>query len=268
METKLRKEKMELIHCKLGFKNLFVVDSVGKSDDLALLWGEEIIVDIQNFSRRHINGVLVEPNSNLRWKFTGFYSHPEVNKRFESWELLRYLANLNPGPWLCLGDFNEVVMAFEKWGGRAKSSSQIRNFQTTLEFCELTDLGYRGPKYMWTNCQECQDFVKERLDRGMVNSGWRELFPEAEIIVEAKTTSDHAVLVLHLLGQRAEQPKGRRFRFKACWLAERGYQLNVAQGGEVPRADWALKKIKHELELLLDKEDVKWKQWAKATWLM
>jgi hypothetical protein len=178
------------------------------------------------------------------------------------------LANLNPGPWLCLGDFNEVVMAFEKWGGRAKSSSQIRNFQTTLEFCELTDLGYRGPKYMWTNCQECQDFVKERLDRGMVNSGWRELFPEAEIIVEAKTTSDHAVLVLHLLGQRAEQPKGRRFRFKACWLAERGYQLNVAQGGEVPRADWALKKIKHELELLLDKEDVKWKQWAKATWLM
>jgi hypothetical protein len=66
METKLRKEKMELIHCKLGFKNLFVVDSVGKSDDLALLWGEEIIVDIQNFSRRHINGVLVEPNSNLR----------------------------------------------------------------------------------------------------------------------------------------------------------------------------------------------------------
>jgi exonuclease III len=30
METKLRRKKMELIRCKLGFKNLFVVDCVGK----------------------------------------------------------------------------------------------------------------------------------------------------------------------------------------------------------------------------------------------
>jgi exonuclease III len=96
METKLRKEKMELIRYKLGFKNLFAVDSVGKSGGLALLWGEEIMVDIQNYSGRHINGMLVEPNSNLQWKFTGFYGHPNVNKRSEAWELLHYLASLSP----------------------------------------------------------------------------------------------------------------------------------------------------------------------------
>jgi hypothetical protein len=37
METKLRREKMEVIHHKLGFPNLFVVDCVGKSRGLALL---------------------------------------------------------------------------------------------------------------------------------------------------------------------------------------------------------------------------------------
>ena len=89
----------------------------------------------------------------------------------------------------------------EKWGGRAKSNSQLCSFQTTLEFYELTDLGYRGPKYTWTNCQEGQDFVKERLDKGMVNSGWRGIFLEAEIVVEVITTSDHAILMLHLFGQ-------------------------------------------------------------------
>jgi hypothetical protein len=111
-----------------------------------------------------------------------------------------------------LGDFNEVVTMSERWGGRVKSTSQLRSFQTTLEFCKLTYLGYRGPKYTWTNCQGGQDFVKERLDRRMVNSRWRSIFPEAEIVVEVMTTSDHAVLVLH------------QFCFKACWTEERGYQ--------------------------------------------
>jgi hypothetical protein len=58
METKLRKMKMEQIRCKLGFKNSFVVESIGKSGGLALLWGEEISVDIQNYSNRHINGII------------------------------------------------------------------------------------------------------------------------------------------------------------------------------------------------------------------
>jgi hypothetical protein len=58
METKLRREKMEVIHHKLGFPNLFVVDCVGKSGGLALLWGDEIVVEIQNYSLRHINGII------------------------------------------------------------------------------------------------------------------------------------------------------------------------------------------------------------------
>jgi exonuclease III len=48
METKLQRERMEIIRCKLGFKNLFMVDYVGKGGGLALLWGEEAMVNIQN----------------------------------------------------------------------------------------------------------------------------------------------------------------------------------------------------------------------------
>jgi hypothetical protein len=36
---------------------MFVVDSIGKSRGLALLWGEETNVTIQNFSQHHINGM-------------------------------------------------------------------------------------------------------------------------------------------------------------------------------------------------------------------
>ena len=134
------------------------------------------------------------------------------------WELLRYLAGLSPDPWLCLGDFNEVMTMLKKCGGGAKSNTQLCNFQTTLEYCELTNLEYKGPKDTWTNCHDGHEFIKEKLDQGTVNSGWRELYPDAKIAVEVVTTSNHALLVLHLAGHRIEKSKTWRFHYKPVGL--------------------------------------------------
>jgi hypothetical protein len=46
METKSRQKKLERIRCKLGFSNMFVVDCVGKGGGLALLWKEEMRMEI------------------------------------------------------------------------------------------------------------------------------------------------------------------------------------------------------------------------------
>jgi hypothetical protein len=61
METKLRQVKMERIRYSLGFNNLFVVNSVGKSGGLALLWNEDAGLEIQNYSRRHIHATIKNP---------------------------------------------------------------------------------------------------------------------------------------------------------------------------------------------------------------
>jgi hypothetical protein len=37
------------------------VDSVGRSGGLALFWKEEFCVTIQNYSRRHINAIIKNP---------------------------------------------------------------------------------------------------------------------------------------------------------------------------------------------------------------
>jgi hypothetical protein len=65
METKLRKSKMELVRCKLSFSNMIVVDSVGKSGGLALLWNETAGVEVRNFSYRHINAIVRYPLTGL-----------------------------------------------------------------------------------------------------------------------------------------------------------------------------------------------------------
>jgi hypothetical protein len=46
MENKIRKNKMEVIQCKLNFTSMFVVDCVGRSGGMALLWGDEVFVEV------------------------------------------------------------------------------------------------------------------------------------------------------------------------------------------------------------------------------
>jgi hypothetical protein len=83
---------------------MFIVDSVGKSGGLALLWMIEAGVEIQNYSRRHINANVCSSPNNPTWKLTGFYGHPDPSKRKEGWSLLRYIARMDPIPWVCLGN--------------------------------------------------------------------------------------------------------------------------------------------------------------------
>jgi exonuclease III len=98
METKCHRNKMESVRVKLGFDCLFIVDSVGRSGGLALLWNNSELVEIQNYSKRHINAIVKDGAIAHSWKFTGFYAHPDWTKRHESWALLNHLRSFVPLP--------------------------------------------------------------------------------------------------------------------------------------------------------------------------
>jgi exonuclease III len=144
METKCSKARVEMVRIKLGFTGAFTVDPVGRSGGLTLLWKEEKEVEIQNFSRRHINAIITEEGVQS-WKLTGFYGHPEWAKRHEAWDLLFHLKSYIPDPWLVIGDFNEILEQSEKEGGAQRREAQMDLFRNTLENCQLSDLGFIGP---------------------------------------------------------------------------------------------------------------------------
>jgi hypothetical protein len=64
METKLQVHCLESIKVRVGFGSVFVVDCVGQSGGLALMWKGELSVEIQNYSCFHINAIVrTEANS-------------------------------------------------------------------------------------------------------------------------------------------------------------------------------------------------------------
>lgn len=134
IETKLRSNKMVEIKLKAGLKNIFVVDCEGRSGGLALLWGAEVDLKIVNYSRRHIHTKITSHELGTLWKFTDFYRHPVPHKRHEVWSLMHHLKSMGLLPWVCVGDFNEILDLSEKVGGSGRSNQLMEAFIETLNF--------------------------------------------------------------------------------------------------------------------------------------
>ena len=76
---------MEWLRSRWRFNNCVAVESTGRGGGLALLWLNEVKVDVQSFSRHHIDAIIGDGNEERgKWRFTGFYGEPDINKRQES----------------------------------------------------------------------------------------------------------------------------------------------------------------------------------------
>ncbi|KAK3198999.1 hypothetical protein Dsin_022414 [Dipteronia sinensis] len=58
-------------------------------------------------------------------------------------------------PWLCIGDFNEILSDNEKVSGSARNRSLMERFQEALNLCGLEGMGFLGPTYTW--CNKCDE---------------------------------------------------------------------------------------------------------------
>jgi len=218
METFCSKQYMERIRIKLQFDYVFVVDPVGRSGGLALFWSNQTELEIYNYSRRHIHAVVKDREGQFSWRLTGFYGHPDCNKRDESWAILRFLSSLSPSPWLCVGDFNEIVEQAEKEGSLLRRDSQMNHFREVLEFCQLGDLGFSSPRFTWCNNRMDSSFTKERLDRAVANPDWCTVFPKVSVLVLPARASDHNPLSVSFSESISEGiPHRRGFKFETWW---------------------------------------------------
>ncbi|XP_074374021.1 uncharacterized protein LOC141714399 [Apium graveolens] len=250
------------------------VDVQGHSGGLALLWKNEGGCRIRDVSRNFID-VEVENDQIGRWRYTGFYGCPERNRRRESWDMLKMLAGRSSLPWCVFGDFNDMLYMHEKRGGRRHPFSLLKGFSDTLQECGLTDLGFVGEQFTWKRSRGQHNWVQERLDRGVANNAWKELFPGAEVCVIEVATSDHlpihiegVILVekINRCGTKLQEWGGISHRYRQqiqecrSWLRRLRSRRDAAG---IQRYN----KVRWEFLNLLEKQEVYWKQRAKQHWL-
>jgi hypothetical protein len=172
---------VESLARSLGFDNVYAVSSNGRSGGLALLWNNDIQVEVFRFSCYHINS-RVTGLGNDTWRLTCVYGEAQVSERYKTWDTMKNIRDENNLPWLCIGDFNEVLCAEEHDGVGRRTQAQMAGFRDAVDFCGLCDLGFSGRPWTFEKKVSGGTFSRVRLDRGLATPAWLALFPEAQII--------------------------------------------------------------------------------------
>lgn len=106
-ETLCNANRVEEIRRLLGFEGCLVVDRLGRSGRLALLWSKEGVCEVLNFFQNFIN-ILIHEENQQPWRLTSFYGIADRARRRESWNMLRLLSAQSNLPWCVMGDFNDL----------------------------------------------------------------------------------------------------------------------------------------------------------------
>ena len=183
------------------------------------------------------------------WRFTGFYGSPTTASKAGAWDLLRVLRGHHTLPWLCGGDFNELLQGEEKWGRVARPESQMKAFRQVVDDCGFVDLGFVGPPYTWWNKQNGTARVLERLDRCLASADWLLQFPNSRVYHLHAVFSDHRPMRVELQSVgRILRPRRNRFQFEEMWMTHQGCEDTIRKAWELRQSGTPMfqvaKKIK------------------------
>ena len=92
--------------------------------------------------------------------------------RCHTWDTIKNLSTLHDIPWLCIGDFNEVLRHDEHDGIGTSSQSQIQGFRDANDVCEVIDLGFKGNRWTYEKKVTGGSYTRVRLDRALASAEW------------------------------------------------------------------------------------------------
>ena len=117
METRLDREGFDRLYGELPYPHKIIVKKLDTGGRLALIWKEGVVLDLINYTDNHIL-VKVKEEDGFEWWLACFYGWPEANLKYNSWELLEHLKTFLGGPWICIGDFNAIILSTKKLSKR------------------------------------------------------------------------------------------------------------------------------------------------------
>ena len=125
LETQIHKSRVELLKGTLGYDNSFAVSSSGCSGGLGIFWNNKTRVEILPYSQYHIDAIVTEYGKEP-WRLTCVYGDAQTAERHKTWDMLKFIKASSHLPWVCMGDFNEVLLREEHQGVQERSTHRSR----------------------------------------------------------------------------------------------------------------------------------------------
>lgn len=185
-----------------------------------MMWNDSVDLQLVSFSLHHILCKINGANGDKEWMCAGLYGWPEGSQKYRTRALIETIKRTVKGPWLCTGDFNEILWSIEKKGGQMRTSMNMSLFRDTLRSCNLCDLGFTGCPFTWSNGRKDNDNIMERIDRAVATPDWRNLFSNCAVRHLPRYKSDHSPLLITFtdtMSDPSTRKNIRGFRMEHMW---------------------------------------------------
>ncbi|KAL5715084.1 hypothetical protein ACHQM5_016962 [Ranunculus cassubicifolius] len=146
------------------------------------------------------------------------HASSQYNFRRQLWSTLESLQVA--GPWLIAGDFNCVMNADEKKGGRSPLRIAVEEFYNWSSRCQLLEPPHSGMKCTWCNNRKGSARIVAHLDRMFVNYHWSTKFLGWSYKILQRHASDHSPMCSSYLA--VPKPNNCHFRFNRMWVLADG----------------------------------------------
>ena len=227
------KARLDKLCDELNFDEKWVVDRVTRAGGLALLWKSSVSIKVVDSSLNFIDAI-VNDGQDDAWRFTGIYGFLDSRRKMETWHLLRELNNKYNIPWVCAGDFNEILRGHEKLGASPRREAEMDAFRDVVDEIDFVDLSFTGKKFTWKG-KRGEAMILERLDRAFATPSWLECFPATRVQHVLSNASDHNPIVIKLEG--IECYANKPFRFECMWMKEDGCRDTIIEAWGLPSYD-------------------------------
>jgi hypothetical protein len=88
-----------------------------------MYWKTYVNLELIHYSQYHIDMIVTEGSSE-KWRLTSIYGEAQTNERQKMWDLLKFLRSESDLPWVCIGDYNEVLHVEEHDGVGQRDNRQ------------------------------------------------------------------------------------------------------------------------------------------------
>lgn len=162
-ETHVLFSKVERFWLALGYKPVFLQEAQGHSKGIWILSAiDDVTFSLVDTTRQTITFSV--KRRDVTWYCTTIYASPIFSIRCHLWDYIRSTRHFVGGPWLFLGDFNEILLTFEVSRGNF-SISRASLFANLLTDCGLMDIHSIGGLFTWRKNIQFGGHVRKKLDR-------------------------------------------------------------------------------------------------------
>lgn len=201
-----------------------VIEAVDFDGGISVMWNSDAVELELVAGNAQVMTIFVKQVDEAPWTLSAVYASPNCWYREELWSYLIHVGEVMTLPWMVLGDFNQVLCASDKKGGRLVFPSQTMSFLYMVRTCGLVDLGFTRSKYTWSNMQQGIANVQKHLDMAFENALCVQKLTSYRVVHIPRSWSDHNPIMVHDISDTNRMQYPKPFKVQAAWFQHPSFE--------------------------------------------